>query len=1004
MYYKSDNSWLEVNTGQNGALVRDHGRLSQVISELPHPDQQYPILSVFLGGKRKDHILQILSPHNNIRRTNSGAHVRLRCETVSAETNEPLLLADGDLGESNSCKPPQMLPGDKLISFRPLSTKSLLQQVYSRLIFPFANLICVFATDFPDLASIAQSLVGCAGTGSTCYLPPAVRPKVIVVLEDGGSMEPESLEHDIARFYDSVREIDRPRLQESFSSLNVIRLDRKLPETIQHERLRTCIRDQQIAIQAVRRAHWYLFSARQLDALFQSALKSFSVESQFDLVRATRTDFPVSAGLPHHLAHFLEIGLRGGCSLDTLGRSIASTLLMDHYVPGMMMLEPRIVFRTLYLPAVVRGGQRANSALGQRGDELVDLVEREFVRGFHQVSTSTKTSVELQRETLMSLSHELGKIQSHTICLYCLVRCAQHCQRCHHSICDHCAQVFGSPASNVEYQFTLSMCLLCLSRDKLVVDVLPPTMTPTILAIDGGGVRGVIPLEYLILIQESLGRDCKLCDLVDLSVGPSSGGLIALGLSGMEWDVSTCSQMFDRLARRIFEERIQSSLSRVLRFLFGQYSLLGAIFQWLSWFCQDGCYDTRIFDASLREAFREERRIFGVVGVSSHSKSRSKFGVIATNIAKETRSFVFGNFNAADWFAGQKHEYQLFRAEKADDEPLIWEVARATAAAPFYFSTANLGPSGSFQDGGLKDNFAADIARRICRRIWSSKPGITRLISLGTGRTDAPPNRSPPFRHVFRDGFLPRSYEAFMSQMDATPKWLRMKNELDEALRQDYLRLDVPLKNIPCTIDDTNVMDEYRNLVIGQPGSGQMARDVASALLVGRFYFTLRSVPEKVTGGEYVWCHGTVRCKGPVREIVASLLAKHPQRMEFVTDTEHLAYFGGLDDICVACGRYSKPISMLLRNCDQTTNIYLRVSRERKWRISGFPTDMSSVAAAQKLEAPFGRPDHGHPAVVPCASCDGTIVHLAGRRRKRTSAPEDELASKRVCVVGDVRT
>jgi hypothetical protein len=153
----------------------------------------------------------------------------------------------------------------------------------------------------------------------------------------------------------------------------------------------------------------------------------------------------------------------------------------------------------------------------------VELIEREFVRGFHQVSSSTKTSVEMQRETLMSLSHELGKIQSHTICLYCLVRCAQHCQRCHHSICDHCAQVFGSPASNVEYQFTLSMCLLCLSRDKLVVDVLPPTMNPTVLAIDGGGVRGVIPLEYLILIQESLGPDCKLCDLVDLSVGPSSG-------------------------------------------------------------------------------------------------------------------------------------------------------------------------------------------------------------------------------------------------------------------------------------------------------------------------------------------------------------------------------------------------------------------------------------------------------------------------------------------------
>lgn len=48
-------------------------------------------------------------------------------------------------------------------------------------------------------------------------------------------------------------------------------------------------------------------------------------------------------------------------------------------------------------------------------------------------------------------------------------------------------------------------------------------MNPTILAIDGGGVRGGIPLEYLILIQESLGKDCRIHDLIDLSVGSSSG-------------------------------------------------------------------------------------------------------------------------------------------------------------------------------------------------------------------------------------------------------------------------------------------------------------------------------------------------------------------------------------------------------------------------------------------------------------------------------------------------
>lgn len=48
-------------------------------------------------------------------------------------------------------------------------------------------------------------------------------------------------------------------------------------------------------------------------------------------------------------------------------------------------------------------------------------------------------------------------------------------------------------------------------------------MNPTVLAIDGGGVRGVIPLEFMILLQEHLGSQCALQDLIDLAIGTSSG-------------------------------------------------------------------------------------------------------------------------------------------------------------------------------------------------------------------------------------------------------------------------------------------------------------------------------------------------------------------------------------------------------------------------------------------------------------------------------------------------
>lgn len=130
-----------------------------------------------------------------------------------------------------------------------------------------------------------------------------------------------------------------------------------------------------------------------------------------------------------------------------------------------------------------------------------------------------------------------------------------------------------------------------------------------------------------------------------------TGGLLVLGLIAMEWDIATCSETFDLLARRIFRERRQPAISSLLRFLLGKNSILGNIPRWLSWFLHDSCYDPRLFDTSLQEAYGSSRRISDTVTNGSQVlHSQSKFGVIAANIAKDTRSFVFGNFNAVDWY------------------------------------------------------------------------------------------------------------------------------------------------------------------------------------------------------------------------------------------------------------------------------------------------------------------------------------------------------------------
>ncbi|KAA8642358.1 uncharacterized protein ATNIH1004_011302 [Aspergillus tanneri] len=938
-----DSSWLDVAVGDNKTfIIRDYGQLEYIVSGLPNPKQQIPKISVFLGGGTKDSALQALFPYNNIRRTRSTASIGLRVDNLSVENGEPYLFVDGEVGQSiSSPHQAQATPGpgvqDHPIAWKAASAQAAVSTIFSRLVFLFADVVCIFVDDFPSIKSCARFLLECGTKRSASSLPVAVRPRVIVVM--GGSSD--RAREQAEEFKRVLRDENCDHLPRSFSGVNFLSVDRSTDACFR-DRLRASIRGRLEDMREARRDNGALFSGLHLQGLFDLAVKHLALckDSPFNFIKATREGNPVSHGLSHHISHYFDIGNRGGCSLGTLVSSTASALLMDHYLPDNMLLEPRAVFRTLYRSPIIRGmrdyeGQMGQTVFGTPVDDITGQVESEFVSQFYSVVSHGTLTADHRRDHLLTINHELGKVQSAKICLYCLVRTAQHPQSCHHALCDQCAQIFGYPAHDAEYQFTVSTCLICLSGGTMVIDVLPPTMNPTILAIDGGGVRGGIPLEYLLLIQESLGPQCKIQELVDLSVGSSSGGLIILGLMGMGWDVSTCSQVFDRLARRIFRNRRRMMLSRIFRFILGRDSVLGGILQWVSWLLHDSCYDPRVFDASLREAFGESHRIFDVVDTGSGFHSRYKFGVIATTISKETKSFVFGNFNSADMSLGE-HEHELFRAHNIHGEPLIWEVARATAAAPL-------------------------------------------------------------------DGFLRRGYDALMSNLDTEPKWLELKNQLDDDVKDDYLRLDVNLRDIPCTIDDASAMDDYRNLVIAQAGTARRAREVATALLVARFYFELDGLSPQLVHNS-CWYRGTIRCKGPAKKILEALQKLYSTDADFVTDTGFLGQFGALEDCCAQCGRYVKSVSVFIHHPKEPFNIYIRTGRQKRWRISGFPASLASFMEVENLHRAFGRPSHGRPAAAPCTACDSWDARLQGKGRKRTrGSATDASGIKRLCIVGDVQ-
>lgn len=117
----------------------------------------------------------------------------------------------------------------------------------------------------------------------------------------------------------------------------------------------------------------------------------------------------------------------------------------------------------------------------------------------------------------------------------------------------------------------------------------------------------------------------------------------------MAWGVADCSERFDTLARRIFSQRRSAILPSLLHPIPGSRSVFGELAKWLKWLLHDSCYDSQVFDLALKDAFGENRRLFGATeeGGSVSQQSGPKVGVVTTSISKSTSTYVIGNFNVS---------------------------------------------------------------------------------------------------------------------------------------------------------------------------------------------------------------------------------------------------------------------------------------------------------------------------------------------------------------------
>jgi uncharacterized protein len=210
-----------------------------------------------------------------------------------------------------------------------------------------------------------------------------------------------------------------------------------------------------------------------------------------------------------------------------------------------------------------------------------------------------------------------------------------------------------------------------------------------ILAIDGGGLKGVFPASFLASVEEAIGA--PLAAYFDLIVGTSTGGIIAIGL-GLGLTAKQILNFYTEHGPRIFAgSRRLKGLRQVTR----------------------AKYDPEPLKASLREVFGDRRL----------GDSRTRL--------------VIPSF---DLETGVIHVYKTAHHERfvTDYKIPAVEVALATAAAPTYFPTYRSAAGVPLVDGGIWANNPAGTAAVEALGVLEWAPGSVRLLSIGC--TTAPLN------------------------------------------------------------------------------------------------------------------------------------------------------------------------------------------------------------------------------------------------------------------------
>lgn len=310
-----------------------------------------------------------------------------------------------------------------------------------------------------------------------------------------------------------------------------------------------------------------------------------------------------------------------------------------------------------------------------------------------------------------------------------------------------------------------------------------------ILSIDGGGIRGIIPGQILISLEEKLkqlsrNQDVRLADFFDLIAGTSTGGILTCLYLCPSEDETT----------------------------FSKYSAADAVDLYLK-------HGREIFKASLWQQLKS------LAGLTDERYSEKALESLLTRFIGDLHLSDLVKPCLITAYDIEQRKTTFFTQHDAVVRPeknfLLLHVARATSAAPTFFQVAraisDMQSGYSLIDGGVFANNPALCAYAEVRNKFAHHPSAKEMVmlSLGTGRV----RKEYQYRKAKNWGalgWLRPLLDILMSGVSETVDYQLRQIFDSDGTPEQYLRINEPLQNADSSMDNASAKNLAALKLAGQ--------------------------------------------------------------------------------------------------------------------------------------------------------------------------------------------